>query len=268
MSAYNEEKYIAEAIDSILKQTYEDFEFIIINDGSTDGTMNVIKRFDDPRLVIVENPVNIGLTKSLNKGLDIAQGKLIARMDANDVSAKTRFEKQVAVFQSCVDVDLVWTGAVYITDNGEYLCPKITPSFQDTIELLVSSQDNFPVGRNHVNHMTVMFKKNAVLKLGGYFEKYKWGQDGNLWCRMLRDGARFYFLEEPLMCIRLLVNSVTARRIEYPMDKNEYYSSICLINKYYIQALRYALKMSWSFQKLRRLMIIKIRLLMNLLKVK
>ncbi len=253
MSAYNEEEYIVDAITSILGQTYDDFEFIIIDDASTDRTKEIIESFDDRRIIVLENEKNLGLTKSLNRGLSATRGKLIARMDANDISARTRFEKQAAVFETHSDVDLVWTGAVYIDRTGEYLCPKLALPFQKMIDLLKSCSTDLPVGRNHVNHMTVMYRKATILRLGGYSEEYKYGQDGNLWCRMLKNGAKFYFLEEPLMSIRILFDSVTARRSRRSkLNENDYYSSLCLANKHYANALKYTYMMPWSFRKIKR----------------
>jgi glycosyltransferase involved in cell wall biosynthesis len=95
MSVYNEEKYLSEAIESILNQTYSDFEFIIINDCSTDASCDIILSYIDKRIVFIENEINIGLARSLNKGIDIAKEKYIARMDADDISLPERFEMQI-----------------------------------------------------------------------------------------------------------------------------------------------------------------------------
>ncbi len=95
MPAYNAERYIAEAIDSILAQTFTDFEFIIINDGSTDRTKEIILSYNDPRIIYIENEENSGICVTLNKGLDSARGKYIARMDSDDISLPNRFEMQV-----------------------------------------------------------------------------------------------------------------------------------------------------------------------------
>jgi len=81
MSIYNGEKYLKEAVDSILNQTFKDFEFLIIDDGSTDRSLEILESYNDPRIIIVQNKKNIGLTRSLNKGLKLAKGKYIARQD-------------------------------------------------------------------------------------------------------------------------------------------------------------------------------------------
>ena len=97
MSAYNGERYLREAVESILNQTFNDFEFIIIDDGSTNSTGQILSSYaaQDPRIVLIRNRENIGLTKSLNKGLALARGEYIARMDADDVSLPNRFSEQV-----------------------------------------------------------------------------------------------------------------------------------------------------------------------------
>jgi len=107
MSVYNGEKYLREAIESILNQTFRDFEFIIINDGSTDKTSEILSSYNDPRIVIINNKRNIGLTKSLNKGLKMVKGEYIARQDADDVSLPERLERMVNFLDMNRDVGLL-----------------------------------------------------------------------------------------------------------------------------------------------------------------
>ena len=95
MSVYNSEDYLKEAIDSILGQTYANLEFIIIDDASTDRSLDIVKSYNDKRILLIKNEVNIGLAASLNKGIEIARGKYIARMDSDDISLPERCEKQV-----------------------------------------------------------------------------------------------------------------------------------------------------------------------------
>ena len=252
MSACNEEAFVAEAIDSILAQSFGDFEFIIIDDGSTDRTLEIVERYDDLRIRLLRNEGNRGLSWSLNYGLQSCRGDLVARMDANDISAPTRLERQMNLFRARPDLDLIWTGAVYMTRDGEPLCPKRSPGLREAVALLETSPSPLPVGRNNVNHMTVMFRRSSVLRVGGYSEQYRWGQDGHLWYRMLKEGARFAFIEEPLMKIRLLPQSVTAARHGHAtVPEHEYYANVCRLNGHYRQALRQVSRMPWSFGKLR-----------------
>lgn len=251
MGAHNEEAHIAEAISSILHQTYDCFEFIIIDDASTDRTRDIIRHIRDNRIRLLINDTNIGLTKSLNIGLRASKGTLVARMDANDIADPSRFKKQVALFRDHTDIDLVWTEASYITESGDALCPKSSPPSETVINLLESCTTNFPVKANYVNHISVMFRLATVMTLGGYDEDYKWGQDGNLWCRMLKSGAHFHRIDESLMQIRLTSEGVSATTLGVSvLDPNEYYSKICRRHGHYRKALRYMQRMPWNLRKL------------------
>ena len=117
MAAYNEEKYIKEAIESILSQTYSNFEFIIVNDGSTDKTEDIILAFPDHRIKYIKNEQNLKLIASLNKGLTAATGKYIARMDSDDISVPERLEKQVRFMESLPEVGI--SGAQLIVFGSE-----------------------------------------------------------------------------------------------------------------------------------------------------
>lgn len=111
MSVCNSEPFIRDAIKSILGQTFQDFEFIIINDGSTDGSLQIIQSYGDSRIRITSQE-NLGLTKSLNKGIGIARGEYIARQDADDISEPSRLEKQVAVLEEKT-AELYWSPQTY-----------------------------------------------------------------------------------------------------------------------------------------------------------
>ena len=120
MSVYNSEPFIRDAINSILGQTFQDFEFIIINDGSTDGSLQIIQSYGDSRIRITSQE-NLGLTKSLNKGIGIARGEYIARQDADDISEPSRLEKQVAVLEQN-------SRAVLVSSNIRYFSEAWTSS--------------------------------------------------------------------------------------------------------------------------------------------
>lgn len=119
MPAYNAEKYLREAIDSILSQTYTDFEFIIINDGSTDATKEIIQSYTDPRIVYIENEVNSGICVTLNKGLDAARGKYIARMDSDDIALPNRLETQVRYMEAHPEIGVAGSDIEIFYENGE-----------------------------------------------------------------------------------------------------------------------------------------------------
>lgn len=126
LSVYNGERFLAEAIDSILGQSYENYEFIIIDDASTDSTAEILKRYarKDSRIKIVTNPVNLRLAASLNKGISLASGELIARMDADDVSLPDRLEKQVAFMQANPNISVCGTAlSIYDLPGATWLPP-------------------------------------------------------------------------------------------------------------------------------------------------
>ena len=108
MSVYNGAKFLAEAIDSILAQTFTNFEFIIIDDASSDDSLHIINSYKDARIVLIQNNKNIGLTKSLNIGIAKAKGKYIARMDADDISMPKRLEKQFDFMEEHPRICFLW----------------------------------------------------------------------------------------------------------------------------------------------------------------
>ena len=117
MSVFNSEKYLKEAIDSILKQTFRDFEFIIIDDGSSDSSVTIIKSYEDIRIKFIENNVNIGLAASLNKGIEMATGKYIARMDSDDVAVPERLEQQYKYMEAHPEIICYGSWARYFGDD-------------------------------------------------------------------------------------------------------------------------------------------------------
>ncbi len=119
LPAYNCESFLKEAIESLLNQTFKDFELIIINDGSTDKTEDVIKNFSDPRIIYKKNEKNSGLVYTLNKGIDIAKGKYIARMDGDDISLPARLEKQKEILDEYPDIAVAASTITFINEKNE-----------------------------------------------------------------------------------------------------------------------------------------------------
>ena len=119
MPVYNASLFLREAIESILNQTYKNFEFIIINDGSTDSSLQIIESFKDPRIKLVNNERNLGIIKTRNKGLQLAKGKYIANMDADDISLPTRLEKQFTFLEKNPDVAVIASKLVLINQNND-----------------------------------------------------------------------------------------------------------------------------------------------------
>ncbi|MCK4437269.1 glycosyltransferase [bacterium] len=178
MSVYNGEEYLKEAIDSILNQTFKDFEFVTVNDGSTDRTAEILQSYQDHRIKIINNERNVGLTKSLNKGLKMARGEYVARMDADDISFAERFEKQVGYLNNHPEIALVGTGFEKIDETGQKI--SSTPGLNS--EGIYYTLTFY----NCIVHSSVMFRKKIVLEIGGYDENLAKSQDLDLWHKISR----------------------------------------------------------------------------------
>lgn len=176
MSVYNGEKYLREAIESILNQTFTDFEFLIVNDGSTDGSSEIIQSYQDERARLINNEQNIGLTKSLNKAIRQARGEYIARQDADDISLPNRFEEQIKYFDRHPEVALLGTSVYKIDKQGKVVGRIIVPA---------KPSGNLLKG-NQFSHGSTMFKREVVDRLGGYNELFRYCQDYELWGRIAK----------------------------------------------------------------------------------
>ena len=177
MPVYNGEKYIEEAIDSILNQTFSDFEFIIIDDGSTDKTESIIKSYNDKRIKYIKNEKNLGVARSLNKGLDIAQGEYIARMDADDISLPKRFKKQLRYMSKHKDIAVC--GSAIELFGGEKVKKVYTVTGTENMKI------NMLFG-SCLYHPTVMMRASIVKKDGyRYDEEYDKVEDFELWTRII-----------------------------------------------------------------------------------
>lgn len=205
MAVYNGEKYIKEAIDSILQQSYADFEFIILNDGSTDNTLAIIQNYTDHRIKII-NQKNLGLSRSLNKGIALAKGEFIARIDADDSAHPHRFEKQLEFITKHSDVVLLGSNAHLIDKEGNYL---YTSSLENSVEHL-----NIFETINPFFHSSVVFKKTVFEKCGGYNEAIiHHFEDKLLWAKMFAYG-KLVNLNEALINYRITPNSISNKTRE------------------------------------------------------
>lgn len=202
MSVYNGEKYLHEAIESIINQSLDDFEFVIINDASTDASLKIIESFRDPRILLITNETNLGLTKSLNKGLGIAKGEFIARMDADDICYPQRLEKQVAFFETDKDIALCGTWVTILGDTnrrGEY------PVTHDEIKFTMLCYNAFA-------HPTVMWRREVFEGMAlKYDENYITAQDYELFSRLVHL-VKTANIPEVLLYYREHENQVTKKR--------------------------------------------------------
>ena len=201
MPVWNAGKYIEEAIRSILDQTFTNFELLIINDGSTDNTINEIQKFRDARVRLINNEHN-GIAIALNKGLQQAKGIYIARFDADDICLPQRLEKQVSFLDKNIQYVLTGGDAEYISETGEHLFDFYSQGYSME-EIMNSIYHSCPF-----IHSSVMYRKEAVIKAGGYPEDAYYFEDHLLWIRLANYGF-FCNMPEQLIKVRFNANSST-----------------------------------------------------------
>ena len=214
MANYNTPaEYLRESIDSILAQTYGDFEFIIVDDASTDGSAKTVGSYNDPRIRLIHNAENLGLTKSLNKALDVCRGEFIARMDSDDVSEPTRFEKQVSFLRENPDVIVCGTWARLFGDwadhnSNETLCRSIPDRETFRIFQLFGNNPN-------IVHISAMFSKKLMDENNvRYNENYRYAQDYRMWVSC-NSAAKCAIIPEILVNIRVREGTIsTAKKQE------------------------------------------------------
>lgn len=205
MSVFNGERYVRDAIESILNQTYQNWEFIIINDGSKDSTESIIFQYKDERIKYFSHE-NIGLTRSLNRGIMEARGKYIARLDADDRSLPERLEKQVAFLEENQSFLLVGTYS-YNVDLSTMEISMHRPPVTDE-----ACRKRLKSGSAVFMHSSVMFRKKVGDKLAMYNEQFIEAQDYRLWVVLATKG-KIATLEKPLcLTLRNDGSSITSGR--------------------------------------------------------
>ena len=219
MSVYNGERYLREAVDSVIGQTFADFEFMIIDDASSDGSSAIIAEYAsrDARVVMHRNSRNMGLSKSLNKGLGFSSGQYIARHDADDVSLPDRLEKQICVLEGHPDVVLVSGNLDLIESDGHvWRQPR-----RSGHPLLVAW---FLLFYNYLGgHSQVMFRRQAVADVEGYSEKLLYSQDYELWLRLAQVG-RIAIIPDVILRHRRHEGSISATHHEAQRQYSYIYS--------------------------------------------
>lgn len=199
MPAYNCGKYLGHSIKSILNQTYKDFEFIIIDDGSTDNTEEIVKGFKDTR-IIYKKTKNKGTAAALNYGLKLCKYEWVARIDADDLNVPARLETQVKFFEENPEYDVISSWSVYFKDTGKILFLLKPPvEHLDIYDLLDL--------HNPVNQSGVIFRKDKIIN-DGFDENYKFNEDFELFHR-LRDKVKFYNIPQYLVYTRVRHDSKT-----------------------------------------------------------
>lgn len=216
MPCYNAERFINESVESILNQTYTNFEFIAIDDASTDKTYSILQDYSakDNRIILIKNEKNLRLIKTLNKAISIAKGQYVARMDADDVSRLDRFEKQIQFLQSNPKIDIVSTGYYVIDENGKLISKKLPRQYLAK-SCLFASFFYVPIGHPEIMGKALIFKENPYLEE----ECALHTEDYELWSRLLRKDYHLMNINECLLYYRINSNSVS-RLYTAEQDKN------------------------------------------------
>lgn len=214
MGIYNCESTLGEALDSLLAQTYTDWNLVMCDDGSNDGTYTVAERYRTAypeRITLIRNEHNMGLNHTLNRCLALANGKYIARQDGDDLSFPTRFEKEVAVLDAHPEISIISTAMTYFDENG------------------VWGQNHpvaFPQGGDFIAgtpfcHAPCMVCREAYATVNGYTEgkKYLRVEDYELWIKMYAAGYRGQNLVEPLYAMRDDRKAYSRRKFKYRINE-------------------------------------------------
>ena len=214
MSVYNAQTYLNEAIESILNQSFSDFEFLIINDCSEDDTRKILDGFarQDHRIKLLTNKKNLGLTKNLNRLVQMSNGEYIARMDADDISLSERFKEQIDYFESHTDIDITGTYSQNISSEGKVIGERKVPHTHEEITKLLPKL-------NPLSHPTVMFRTSALKRIGGYNERYKTSQDFHLWFKATGHGLKINNIPKVLFQYRMNDSYVSRKSFQYRLNE-------------------------------------------------
>ena len=214
MAVYNAAQFVREAVASVLAQTYRDFELVVVDDASSDGSLSILRSFDDPRLRIIHHDANQGAALSRNDAMAVAYGELVAIMDADDVCAPTRLERQVTFLDANTQVGLVGCG-VYdnIETNGGVLYTSYLPEHNATIQRTLMKQWCFL-------HSSIMFRKTLFQAVGGYRKAFEPAEDHEFVLRIL-EHCQAHNLYERLVSYRLNPTGLTVLGHQYREDLAE-----------------------------------------------
>ena len=210
MGVYNCADTLEEALDSLLAQTYQDFEVIMCDDGSDDQTADVAQKYVDKypnKFILLKNKCNLGLNKTLNRCLEIAKGYYIARMDGDDISLPLRFEKQVHALEKHSEFAVVSTPMIHFDENGDWKVGKVI---------------EFPTRKDFIKHSPFfchapsMIRKDVFLEVGGYSEDKRTlrFEDCNLWYKIYAHGYKGFNLQEPLYKMRDDINAYKRKTLK------------------------------------------------------
>lgn len=219
MSVYNASPYLRDSVESVLGQTFGDFEFIIVDDASTDGSLKILRDYEkaDRRIKVVSNEANIGMTRSLNRSFRMACGKYVARQDADDISLPDRFRIEYEYLENDPDIFLVGGGCIIISENGE--AARVEKMITDEAVLKKRLEE-----RNAVRHSSMMFRRRQA---DLYREKFYYAQDYDLLLNILSEGKRAVNLPDALIKYRVVTASISyskrARQELFAKKAREFY---------------------------------------------
>ena len=204
LPVYNAAKYLAQCMDSLLAQTFTDFEILAFDDGSTDGSIEILKEFatHDSRVNFLLKD-HCGYTPHLNEGIQIARGEFIARMDSDDICFPERFERQVEFLNQHPNVVVVGSSVELMDEYGDSFARMIGPSSHSEIDAR-----HLNGGGGTVPHPSVMMRRAAVLKVGSYQARFEPAEDLDLWLRLAEIGE-LTNLKEPLLRYRIHAGMVS-----------------------------------------------------------
>lgn len=195
MALYNGGEYLRQTVHSVLTQTYDSFEFLIINDCSTDNSLEIIESFRDERIKVYTNPRNVGQTPSLNVGLKLAKGDYFARIDGDDIALPRWLQTQIDAAEQYPDYSVISSHAVAIDEKNRV--KKIYRPPSDREDIILRSLFAPPI-----HHVGSILKKEDIVEVGGYDDRYIYAADYDLWERLIRKGFRITTTPRVLVAIR------------------------------------------------------------------
>lgn len=216
MGIYNCEDTIEEALNSLLAQTYTNWKCVLCDDGSSDNTVDIAKKYVEnfpDNFILIINEKNLGLNKTLNKCLELANTEYVARMDGDDISLPSRFEKEINFLDNNREFDIVSTPMIQFDEQGVFRVGKalkINPSISDVIT------------GSYICHAPSMIRTEAIKAVGGYStnDKTLRVEDVDLWIRLYLNGSRCHIMDEPLYKMRDDRNAVARRKFKYRVNSS------------------------------------------------
>ncbi len=228
MAAYNAEKTIAQAIESVLSQTYSNIELIVVNDCSQDHTTEVIRSFIDPRVRLIENKLNMGVSLTRHAGILAAKGEWIAILDSDDMWTADKLEKQIRM-QERTKAELLYTGSAFINEDGSHInwtlhVPE-TLEYRDLLKQNLLSNSSSLVKKE-------LFLQNETMNDGLH-------EDFACWLKVLKNGRKAYGIDEPLLIYRLSASSKSGNKLHAArMNWNTYRAvGLNIFSAFYYMAL-------------------------------